>query len=55
MKCALIYTINTLLVLAIAGIIMATWMPAIYTSQWFQSNHWVRVHVLHNEADTPHG
>ena len=43
-------TINTLLALAIAGIILATWLPAIYTSRWFQTNHWIRVHVLHNSG-----
>lgn len=48
MKRTLVYTINAILVLIIVGIILATWMPAIYTSQWFQSNSWVRVHLLHN-------
>jgi hypothetical protein len=48
MKRAFVITINTLLALLIVGIIVATWMPAIYTSQWFQQNHWVRVHLLRN-------
>jgi len=34
-KLVLIILVNTLLVLAIAAIIIATWMPAIYTSDWF--------------------
>jgi flagellar basal body-associated protein FliL len=34
-KRILIILINTLLVLVIAAIIIATWMPAIYTSDWF--------------------
>jgi hypothetical protein len=34
-KRAMIVLINTLLVLVIVGIILATWMPAIYTSEWF--------------------
>jgi hypothetical protein len=50
MKRVFVYTINAILVLVIAGIITATWMPVIYTSQWFQTNHWVRVHVLHIES-----
>ena len=41
------YAVNTLLVLSIAGIIGATWLPAIYTSGWFQHNAWVRAHLLH--------
>lgn len=44
-----IITINTILVLVIAGLITATWMPVIYNTQWFQTNHWIRVHMLHNE------
>jgi hypothetical protein len=51
MKRAFIFTINAILILVIAGIITATWMPAIYTSQWFQTNHWVRVHLLRNDSD----
>jgi hypothetical protein len=46
MKRMMIITINAILVLVIAGLITATWMPVIYTSQWFQSNQWVRVHLL---------
>jgi len=34
-KLALIILVNALLVLAIVAIIVATWMPAIYTSDWF--------------------
>jgi hypothetical protein len=37
-KLGMIILINTLLVLAIAGIIIATWMPAIYTSDWFHQH-----------------
>jgi hypothetical protein len=48
MKRAVVITINAILVLVIAGIILATWLPAIYTSQWFQNSPWVRVHLLHN-------
>ena len=40
-------SVSALFLLVIAGIIAATWMPAIYTSQWFQNNHWVRRHLLH--------
>ena len=29
------YFINGLLVIVIVGIIIATWMPAIYSSEWF--------------------
>jgi hypothetical protein len=29
--------LNVLLVLVIIAIILATWMPAIYTSDWFKS------------------
>jgi hypothetical protein len=32
--------INALLVLTIIGVILATWMPVIYTSAWFQSHRW---------------
>jgi hypothetical protein len=49
---AAIYAVNTLLGLTIAGIILATWMPAIYISPWFQGNRWVRVHLL-GLAPTP--
>lgn len=35
MKKTLIILLNALLVLVIAGIILATWMPAIYSSEWF--------------------
>ena len=38
--------VNGMLVLAIAGIILATWWPAVYVSPWFQSNRWVRTHLL---------
>jgi hypothetical protein len=48
MKRPVVITINAILVLVIAGLITATWMPVIYTSQWFQSNHWVKVHLLGN-------
>jgi len=51
MKRPVVITINALLVLVIAGLITATWMPVIYTSQWFQTNHWVRSHLLHNESE----
>jgi hypothetical protein len=51
MKRILIYTINAILILVIAGVITATWMPAIYTSRWFQTNHWVRVNLLHTESN----
>ncbi len=34
-KLAAIILVNALLVLVIAAIIVATWMPAIYTSDWF--------------------
>ena len=44
--------VNGLLVLAIAGIITATWWPAVYVSPWFQSNRWVRTHLL-GEASPP--
>ncbi len=47
------YAVNTLLVLAIIGIIGATWLPAIYVSPWFQSNGWVRVHLLGLPATAP--
>ena len=48
------YAVNGLLVLAIAGIIGATWLPAIYVSPWFQNNAWVRAHLLHATATPPH-
>jgi hypothetical protein len=37
-----VIVVNALLVLVILGIVIATWMPVIYTSQWFQSHHWAR-------------
>ena len=43
---AMTYLVNALLVLAIVGIIGATWLPAIYVSPWFQNNAWVRAHLL---------
>jgi hypothetical protein len=49
MKRGMIVAINALLVVVIVLIILATWLPAIYTSQWFQGNHWIRMHLLHNE------
>jgi len=48
MKRAARIFINTLLVIVIVGLITATWMPAIYTSPWFQNSHWVRAHLLKN-------
>jgi len=47
MKRAIVISINAILVLVIIGIIIATWLPAIYTSRWFQNNRWVQVHLLH--------
>jgi hypothetical protein len=47
------YSINALLVLLIAFIIGATWLPAIYVSPSFQSNPWVRVHFLGLPATAP--
>ena len=38
MKRTLIILLNALLVLVIAGIILATWMPAIYSSEWFHQH-----------------
>jgi hypothetical protein len=38
MKRALVILLNALLVLVIAAIILATWMPAIYTSGWFRAH-----------------
>ncbi len=38
--------VNAALGLAIAGIITATWWPAVYVSPWFQRNRWVRTHLL---------
>ncbi len=52
---ASVYAVNTALVLAIAGIILATWMPAIYVSPWFQTNRWVRVHLLGEGPVPPAG
>ena len=40
------YAVNALLVLTIVAIIGATWLPAIYVSPWFQTNPWVRAHLL---------
>ncbi len=48
MKRPVVIAINAILVLVIIGLITATWLPAIYTSQWFQNNHWVKAHILHN-------
>jgi len=39
------------IVLVIIGLITATWLPAIYSSTWFQHNRWVRVHLLHEGAE----
>jgi hypothetical protein len=39
-------SINTILMLVIASLILATWMPAIYTSQWFQNSPWAQAHLL---------
>jgi hypothetical protein len=47
-KKALVILVNTVLVLVIVFLILSTWMPAIYTAKWFQDNHWVRRHMLHN-------
>ena len=44
MKKALIILVNTVLVLVIIGVILATWMPAIYTSDWFQKTDWPSVY-----------
>jgi hypothetical protein len=46
MKRAMVIAINAALVLVISGIVIATWLPAIYTSAWFQNNQWIRVHLL---------
>jgi hypothetical protein len=35
MKRAFIIFVNVLLVLVIIAVILATWMPAIYSSEWF--------------------
>jgi len=43
-KKALIILVNTVLVLVIIGVILATWMPAIYTSDWFQKTDWPSVY-----------
>lgn len=37
-KRAMVILVNALLVLIIAAIILATWMPVIYTSDWFKAN-----------------
>jgi len=47
MKRPVVIAINEILVLVIVGLITATWMPAIYTSRWFQNNHWVKAYILH--------
>ena len=48
------YAVNTLLVLVIAGVILATWLPAIYVSPWFQNNRWVQAHLIGpTPASTP--
>jgi hypothetical protein len=44
MKKVVVITINAILVLVIAALITATWMPVIYNTPWFQ------VHVLHNHS-----
>jgi hypothetical protein len=49
LKRVVIVLVNTLLVLVIVFLVLSMWMPAIYTSHWFQENHWVRKHMLHNE------
>ncbi len=49
------WAVNGLLVLAIAGIIGATWWPAVYVSPWFQSNRWVRTHLLGDPPPPPAG
>ncbi len=53
MKKSVVIVVNSILVLVIILIILATWLPAIYTSEWFQGNRWVKVHLLHKE--TPEG
>lgn len=45
MKKFLIILVNALLVLIIAGVILATWMPAIYTSEWFAKTDWPSVYA----------
>lgn len=40
----LIILVNSLLVLVIVGVIVATWMPAIYTSEWFGKTDWTAVY-----------
>jgi hypothetical protein len=47
MKRAAVFVINAILVLVIIGLITATWMPVIYSSEWFQNNHWINVNLLH--------
>ena len=44
MKKAAVIVINAILVLVIAAIITATWMPVIYNTPWFQT------HFLHQPA-----
>ncbi len=43
MKKVVVITINAILVLVIAALITATWMPVIYNTPWFQA------HVLHHQ------
>ena len=45
--------VNAALVLVILGTILATWWPAVYVSDWFQHNRWVRAHVLGDAPATP--
>ena len=45
--------VNAVLVLVIVGTILATWWPAVYVSDWFQHNRWVRAHVLGTTQATP--
>jgi hypothetical protein len=49
MKRPAVIFINSVLVVVIIGLITATWMPVIYTSEWFQHNRWIRTHILHNQ------
>ena len=44
---------NAALVLVILGTLLATWWPAVYVSDWFQHNRWVRAHVLGDAPATP--
>jgi hypothetical protein len=47
------YSVNTLLVLVIIGVILATWLPAIYVSPWFQNNRWVQAHLIGQPVTPP--